>query len=77
MKNQFQDKLGDDGVLLYPSSPTSVPYHYTSYLRPFNFGYWCLFNALRLPVCQVPMGLDSNGLPIGIQVLYKKKKNTR
>lgn len=68
MKKTFQDKLGDDGVLLYPSSPTSVPYHYASYFNPFNFGYWCLFNALRLPVCQVPMGLDSNGLPVGIQV---------
>lgn len=69
LKKFLVEKLGDDGVLLYPSSPTSVPYHYASYLRPFNFGYWCLFNALKLPVCQVPMGLDSDGLPVGIQVV--------
>lgn len=25
-------------------------------------------NVLRLPTCQIPLGLDSEGLPVGIQV---------
>ncbi|XP_043470659.1 fatty-acid amide hydrolase 2 [Leptopilina heterotoma] len=69
LKKFLLDKLSDNGILLYTSSPNSVPYHYASYLKPFNFGYFCLFNALRFPVCQVPMGLDRNGLPTGIQVV--------
>ncbi|XP_014467904.1 PREDICTED: fatty-acid amide hydrolase 2-like [Dinoponera quadriceps] len=68
-KEFLADKLGDDGVLFYPSGPFPAVYHYSSFLRPFNFGYFCLFNALRFPVCQVPMGLDEHGLPVGIQVI--------
>ncbi|XP_053971085.1 fatty-acid amide hydrolase 2-like [Hylaeus volcanicus] len=69
MKKYLLDKLGNDGVLFYPSSPFPAGYHYSAYLRPFNFGYWCLFNVLRFPVCQVPLGLDKNGLPVGVQVV--------
>ncbi|OAD59959.1 Fatty-acid amide hydrolase 2, partial [Eufriesea mexicana] len=65
----FQNILENNGILFYPSSPFPAGYHYTAYLRPFNFGYWCLFNVLKFPVCQVPLGLDKNGLPIGIQVV--------
>ncbi|XP_012224178.1 fatty-acid amide hydrolase 2 [Linepithema humile] len=68
-KHFLEEKLDDNGVLFYPSSPYPANYHYASYLRPFNFGYTCLFNALRLPVCTVPLGLNSQGLPIGIQVI--------
>ncbi|XP_076664700.1 fatty-acid amide hydrolase 2 isoform X1 [Andrena cerasifolii] len=69
MKKYLMDKLENNGVLFYPSSPFPASYHYTAYLRPFNFGYWCLFNVLRFPVCQVPLGLDKNGLPVGVQVV--------
>lgn len=69
MKKYLMDKLGNNGILFYPSSPFPAGYHYTAYLRPFNFGYWCLFNALRFPVCQVPLGLDKNGVPVGVQVV--------
>ncbi|KAL6424912.1 hypothetical protein ACFW04_010053 [Cataglyphis niger] len=64
-----KEKLGDNGVLFYPSAPFPASYHYSTYLRPFNFGYWCLFNVLRFPSCQVPLGLDEQGLPVGIQVI--------
>lgn len=69
MKKYLLDKLGDNGVLLYPSSPFPASYHYTAFLRPFNFGYWCLFNIAKLPTCQVPLGLDKSGLPVGLQVV--------
>ncbi|CAL1678283.1 unnamed protein product [Lasius platythorax] len=68
-KQFLEEKLGDNGVLFYPSAPFPASYHYSTYLRPFNFGYWCLFNVLRFPVCQVPLGLDKEGLPVGIQVV--------
>ncbi|PBC26567.1 Fatty-acid amide hydrolase [Apis cerana cerana] len=69
MKNYLMNKLEHNGVLFYPSSPYSAGYHYTAFLRPYNFGYWCLFNVLKFPVCQVPLGIDKNGLPIGVQVI--------
>ncbi|XP_078037813.1 fatty-acid amide hydrolase 2 [Augochlora pura] len=75
MKKFLLDKLGDDGVFIYPSSPFPASYHYTAYLRPFNFGYWCLFNVLRLPTCQVPLGLSKDGLPVGVQVVAAPYKD--
>ncbi|XP_071649227.1 fatty-acid amide hydrolase 2 [Temnothorax longispinosus] len=68
-KQFLAEKLGDNGVLFYPSAPFPANYHYSAYLRPFNFSYWCLLNALRFPTCQVPLGLDEQGLPVGIQVV--------
>ncbi|XP_012527396.1 fatty-acid amide hydrolase 2 [Monomorium pharaonis] len=68
-KQFLAEKLGDNGVLFYPSAPFPASYHYSAFLRPFNFVYWGLFNALRFPTCQVPLGLDEEGLPVGIQVV--------
>ncbi|CAH1638989.1 unnamed protein product [Spodoptera littoralis] len=61
--------LGDDGVLLFPSSPLVAPYHYSPIVRPFNFAYWAIFNALHFPAAQVPLGLNSDKVPVGIQVV--------
>ncbi|XP_028167365.1 fatty-acid amide hydrolase 2-like [Ostrinia furnacalis] len=61
--------LGPNGVLLFPSAPAAAPYHYALFTRPFNFAYWAIINALHMPAVQVPLGLNSEGLPIGIQVV--------
>lgn len=69
LKDDLFSKLGNNGVLLFPSAPQSAPYHYSCYLRPFNFAYFAIVNALKCPATQVPLGRDSQGLPIGIQVV--------
>ncbi|KAG6465870.1 hypothetical protein O3G_MSEX015455 [Manduca sexta] len=69
----FQSTLGSDGVLLFPSAPAPAPYHHSLYLRPFNFAYWAIFNVLRCPAAQVPLGLNGEGLPLGIQVVAAPK----
>lgn len=69
LKNELLEELGENGVLLFPSCPQTAPYHYASFFRPYNFSYWAIFNVLYMPVTQVPMGLDKNNLPIGIQVV--------
>ncbi|XP_005401605.1 PREDICTED: fatty-acid amide hydrolase 2 [Chinchilla lanigera] len=61
--------LGDDGVFLYPSHPTVAPKHHVPLARPFNFAYTGVFNVLGLPVTQCPLGLNTKGLPLGIQVV--------
>ncbi|XP_058799780.1 fatty-acid amide hydrolase 2 isoform X2 [Phymastichus coffea] len=68
MKSYIVEKLKDNGVLLYPTF-NSARYHCAPFSSPFSFGYWAIFNVLKVPVCQVPMGLDDKGLPVGIQVV--------
>ncbi|CAK1586700.1 unnamed protein product [Parnassius mnemosyne] len=74
MKDDLIKLLGDDGVLLFPSAPSPAPYHYSLYLRPFNFSYWGIFNALKFPAVQVPLGLNSEGIPLGLQVVAAPKQ---
>ncbi|KAK3884588.1 hypothetical protein Pcinc_011144 [Petrolisthes cinctipes] len=69
LQMKIQRLLGESGVLIYPSHPTMAPYHSESFLRPLNFSYTAVFNALGFPVTQVPLGLAPNGLPLGVQVV--------
>ena len=72
LRQQIQALLGNDGILLYPSHPsTALPHHRPS-LAPLNFSYTAIFNVLHLPVTQCPLGLDKNGLPMGIQIVAGK-----
>ena len=64
--------LGDDGVLIYPTHPTTAPYHNISLLRPFNCSYTSIFNVLGIPSTQVPLGLNKEGLPLGVQLVTNK-----
>ena len=68
LKNEFRELLGDDGVLLCPTHPTRVPYHGETILKPMNNLYTTIFNIIGTPVTTVPLGLDFDGLPIGVQV---------
>lgn len=69
LREELIEMLGTNGVLLFPSSPLDASYHYASFLRPYNFAYWGIFNVLHFPVTQVPLGLSKNGLPVGVQVV--------
>lgn len=69
LESSFSKLLGDDGVFFFPTHPTTAPYHNEPLLRPFNFSYTAIVNCLGLPSTTVPLGLSSEGLPIGIQVI--------
>ncbi|XP_075980348.1 fatty-acid amide hydrolase 2-A-like [Anticarsia gemmatalis] len=69
LENIFTTMLGENGVFLYPTHPTTAPYHNEPLVRPFNFTYTSIINCLGLPSTTVPLGLSSEGLPIGIQVV--------
>ena len=68
LKCEMEALLGNDGVLLYPSHPNTALPHHRPFLAPLNFSYTAIFNILHLPVTQCPLGLDRDGLPVGIQV---------
>uniref|UniRef100_A0A8C9DMD4 fatty acid amide hydrolase n=1 Tax=Prolemur simus TaxID=1328070 RepID=A0A8C9DMD4_PROSS len=69
LRKELVEMLSDDGVFLYPSHPTVAPKHHVPLTRPFNFAYTGIFNVLGLPVTQCPLGLNAEGLPLGIQVV--------
>lgn len=64
----LQSKLGTNGVIIMPVYPSVAPRHRAPYLAPFDFVFSGIFNALGYPATAIPMGLNSKGLPLGIQV---------
>jgi len=66
---KLKDALGTTGVFLYPTHPRPAPYHTQTYVLPFNLSYTSTFNILGLPVTHCPLGLGSQGLPVGISVV--------
>ncbi|XP_030768157.1 fatty-acid amide hydrolase 2-A [Sitophilus oryzae] len=69
LKEALLTKLDENSVLIYPSAPFPASYHHTALLRPYNFNLFAIWNVLKFPVTQVPMGLGKEGLPLGIQVV--------
>jgi fatty acid amide hydrolase 2 len=61
-------ELGPRGVLLYPPYPTTAPRHHAPLWPPFNWVYTAIFNVMLLPVTVAPLGLDGEGLPLGVQI---------
>lgn len=74
LKQELKIILGDDGVLLFPSFPTSAMYHNQPlFTNTFDYIYYGMFNFFGLPVTQCPMGLNKEGLPTGVQVVANHK----
>lgn len=70
LRQELKDIIKEDGVLLFPSFPVVAPYHNQALLtNSFDFIYYGIMNVFGLPVTQVPMGLNSEGLPTGIQIV--------
>ena len=69
LRRDLLDAIGDDGVMLYPSYVSPAPRHYKPLWPPFNFVYTAIVNAMELPATQVPLGLGTAGLPLGVQVI--------
>ena len=57
-----------DGVLLHPPLANVAPRHGRTYGRLYTVQPMAVFNLAGVPVTQVPMGLGSRGLPLGVQV---------
>lgn len=69
LKQELETLLGDDGVLIFPSTSSPAGFHYSSFFQIYKMSYFSIFNILLVPVTQVPMGLNSRGLPLGVQVI--------
>ena len=69
LRAQVSQMLGKNGVLIMPVHPRLAPKHHSTYLRPFDFAYTGIINALGMPATSVPMGLTAQGLPMSVQVI--------
>jgi len=58
----------EDGVLLHPPLANIAPRHGHTYGRLYVTQPMAVFNLAAVPVTQVPLGLGSRGLPLGVQV---------
>jgi len=68
LRQELEDMLGDNGVLLFPSYTKPAPKHQAMLFLINHWTYVAIFNVLKLPVTQVPLGLNTEGLPLGVQV---------
>lgn len=67
MASELVEAIGD-GVLLHPAHPRVAPRHGATLGRPWLLTPAAVFNLAGLPVTEVPLGLSSRGLPLGVQV---------
>ncbi|CAO1412679.1 unnamed protein product [Diamesa tonsa] len=66
---EFDEMLAGNSVFIYPTHPTVAPYHNEPLFRAFNFSYTSLINIMGLPATHCPLGLNSEGIPLGVQVV--------
>ncbi len=70
-EKQLAEQVGEaigDGVLLHPPFSRVAPRHGRTIGRPWVLAPTALFNLLRMPATEVPLGLDEKGIPLGVQV---------
>ncbi|KZC10724.1 PREDICTED: fatty-acid amide hydrolase 2-B-like [Dufourea novaeangliae] len=68
LRRKFNTLLGSDAVFIYPTFPQPTSYPEIIFLQTDSSVYVALANMLHLPSTHVPMGLNRDGLPIGLQV---------
>lgn len=69
LQAQLEQTLGPRGVLLHPPYSRPAPKHKRPLLTPFDFVCTGLFNVLEMPSTVVPMGFNTHGLPLSVQVI--------
>ncbi|KFM66134.1 Fatty-acid amide hydrolase 2, partial [Stegodyphus mimosarum] len=75
LNEQFDNLLDDMSVFLFPTFPVTAFHHNESCVYIPNVCYTSIFNVLGLPATQCPLGLNSQGLPIGIQIIGRKSND--
>lgn len=70
LKRQIEETLGEDGVLVTLPYTEVAPRHGRPVFPPsFNWVRCGIFNTMEVPSTAIPMGLNSEGLPLGVQVV--------
>jgi fatty acid amide hydrolase 2 len=67
LAREVAEAIGD-GVMLHPPHARVAPRHGRTVGRPWVITPTAVFNLAGAPVTQVPLGLNAEGLPLGVQV---------
>ncbi len=65
----MQYLLDENSVLILPTFPTCAFKHYGSFKTMQGAAFIGISSVFNLPATSVPMGLNKEGLPIGIQIV--------
>jgi fatty acid amide hydrolase 2 len=69
LRTDLLSALGTNGLMLFPSYTRVAPKHNESFFPPIHWVYTGIINMMGLPATQIPLGLNEEGLPLGIQVI--------
>lgn len=69
MKQDLMALLGNNGILILPPHSRVAPKHRQPLFSPMDFIYTGIFTTLGMPATSVPMGLNEEGIPLGVQVV--------
>ena len=64
-----------DGVLLHPPFPRVAPKHGRTVGRPWMILPVAAFNLMGLPATVIPLGLNRDGLPLGVQAVAGRDRD--
>jgi fatty acid amide hydrolase 2 len=68
LTHELEETIGG-GVMLHPPFPRVAPRHGGTIGRPWVLANAAVFNLTGMPVTEVPLGIGSKGLPLGVQVV--------
>ncbi|RWS24825.1 fatty-acid amide hydrolase 2-like protein [Leptotrombidium deliense] len=71
LNEELTSLLGDEGIYVFPCHPEVAPKHKTTLLKFQNIAYSAIFNMLDVAITQCPVGLNSEGVPVGVQIIAK------
>ncbi|ENN82006.1 hypothetical protein HUJ04_006668 [Dendroctonus ponderosae] len=71
VRKAFDSMLGEDDILIVPSFPTEAQKHGDVLRSIICIGYLSIFNLLGYPVTNCPVGVTSDGLPVGVQIVSR------
>ena len=69
LKKKFEEVIDQNSIIFYPSYPEPAPKHGKPLVLPVNYVYTGIWNMMEAPVTQVPLGLNKQGIPLGVQVV--------
>jgi len=64
-----------DGVLLHPPFPRVAPKHGRTVGRPWMILPMAAFNLMGLPATEIPLGLNKDGVPLGVQAVAGRDRD--
>ncbi len=72
LRQQLDELLTGDAVLLHPPYTRPAPKHRGAWTTPFHAGCTAIFNVMQNAVTVVPTGFDARGLPVSVQIVGRQ-----